>query len=66
MGHVYSVRSLTEEISTGSRAIPHFGQNPGFSACTSGCIGQVKVNPGEETEVFAIGIDDLTELGKRS
>jgi hypothetical protein len=64
MGHVYSVRSLTEEISTGSRAIPHFGQEPGFAVRTSGCIGQVKVIPEAETEVVAIGIDDLTELGK--
>jgi hypothetical protein len=63
MGHVNSVRSVTEEISTGSRAIPHFGQEPGFSACTLGCIGQVKVVPGEETEVVAIGIGDLTEAG---
>lgn len=26
---------------TGSSAIPHFGQEPGWSAGTSGCIGQV-------------------------
>jgi hypothetical protein len=64
MGQVYSVRSLTEEISAGSRTIPHLGQDPGFAACTSGCIGQVKVIPGEETEVVASGIDDRTELGK--
>ncbi len=27
--------------STGSRAIPHFGQDPGPFCLTSGCIGQV-------------------------
>jgi hypothetical protein len=41
MGQVHSVFVAGFGIPAGSRAIPHFGQFPGFGWRTSGCIGQV-------------------------
>lgn len=43
-----TVRSAVEAESTGSRAMPHVGQDPGFSDRTSGCIGQVDLSGGVE------------------
>jgi len=41
MGHVYSVFVAGGAATTGSSAIPHFGQSPGSCWRTSGSIGQV-------------------------